>query len=198
MQDFPATRKAALAAGSAFYFTGIACKNGHVAKRSAKWRVCYECNLVGMGKYMSANREKNAESCRKYHAMNSDKVAERNAEWRKKNAAELALRYKVYCADNPHLVVTKAQHRRAAKLHAMPAWFGEFDRFALAEAASLAALRKRATGFVWHVDHMYPLRSPKVCGLHIAGNFQVIPGVMNMSKGNRFRLVERGDWLRSL
>ena len=50
----------------------------------------------------------------------------------------------------------------------------------------LAQLRTKATGIVWHVDHIVPLQSPIVCGLHAETNLQVIPGVMNVGKGNRF------------
>lgn len=43
----------------------------------------------------------------------------------------------------------------------------------------------KATGIDHHVDHVVPLLSPLVCGLHWEGNLQVLPAIDNKSKGNR-------------
>lgn len=40
-------------------------------------------------------------------------------------------------------------------------------------------------GFQWHVDHIVPLTSQIVCGLHSHTNIRVIPGAENISKNNR-------------
>lgn len=76
--------------------------------------------------------------------------------------------------------------RRAKKLQATPVWFGELDDFILREAYSLAKLREGVTGVKWHVDHIIPLQGKNVCGLHCWNNVQVIPALVNLSKGNSF------------
>lgn len=89
-----------------------------------------------------------------------------------------------------------ARNRKEAKRNRIPSWFGEFDRFVFEEAHALALSRKTATGIDWQIDHMIPLRSRRVSGLHIGINASVIPAAMNAKKGNRLVLTETGDWLR--
>ena len=92
-------------------------------------------------------------------------------EWKKANAAHV----NEYCAA-----------RKARKKNATPAWANQFF---IDEAYELAQVRtEQKTGGVdeWHVDHIVPLKSKLVCGLHVEHNLQVIPGVANIRKGNRF------------
>lgn len=72
---------------------------------------------------------------------------------------------------------------KAKRLNATPSWANEFF---IKEAYSLARLRSRILGFKWHVDHIVPLRSKVVCGLHVENNLQVIPAIQNCIKQNRF------------
>ncbi len=72
--------------------------------------------------------------------------------------------------------------RRLAHTNAMPDWANQFF---IEEAYRLARLRTKMFGFKWHVDHIIPLRSPLVCGLHTHQNLQVIPAAVNYQKGNR-------------
>lgn len=71
------------------------------------------------------------------------------------------------------------------KSRAMPPWVDDEHLFLMREAYDLAQRRGAATGFKWHVDHQVPLQSPIVCGLHVIDNLQVIPGALNVGKGNR-------------
>jgi len=52
------------------------------------------------------------------------------------------------------------------------------------EAQRLTAI----TGVRHEVDHILPLKSETVSGLHVETNLRVIPGRENASKGNRIRV----------
>ncbi len=84
---------------------------------------------------------------------------------------------------NNSSVCNDAAKRRAVKLNATPVWAIEFI---IQEAYALAALRTKTTGLKWHVDHIVPLRSKIVCGLHVQNNLQVIPATLNHKKSNRY------------
>lgn len=99
----------------------------------------------------------------------------------------LAERYRANAAKwlkaNPDKAAAKKAERRARKLRAQPAWA---NKFFISEAYHLAQLRTRVTGRPWEVDHIVPLKSDIVCGLHVEHNLAVIPAVINASKGNRY------------
>ncbi len=73
-------------------------------------------------------------------------------------------------------------HKRRLKLNKFE--FTELDQFVFNEAVELRELRKKSTGFDWHVDHIIPLNHKNVCGLHNAYNFQVVPAKWNLKKRN--------------
>lgn len=95
-------------------------------------------------------------------------------------ALETLRRYK---RENPARMKALEVRRRAAKLQAEPAWANEFF---IEEAYRLAKLREKLCGGKWEVDHIVPLQSKLVCGLHVHTNLQVIPKSVNQSKSNRY------------
>jgi len=76
---------------------------------------------------------------------------------------------------------------------ATPAWA---NGFFISEAYELAQLRTKITGIPWEVDHIIPVKSNHVCGLHVEHNLQVVPASWNRSKKNSWD-CEKGvqTWL---
>lgn len=119
-------------------------------------------------KWSSENREQKNEVRKKWRDTPERRAKESAAasEWAKKNRARAAANH----AD-----------RRTRKMVAVPSWA---DCKAIAEIYLDAHKKSAATGLKWHVDHIVPLRSKLVCGLHVQQNLQVVPAVVNQRKSN--------------
>ncbi len=162
-------------------------------------------------KWKSQNKDRARENDKRYCLENKDHVrrtkrayydehkSERIAysgEWRKRNVEKQRLaeqryrdrnrdecnaRIKRWKDENPHVRAEDAMRRLAAKRSAVPGWANQkviLAYYALAD-------KLRGTGFQCHVDHIVPLRSKLVCGLHCEANLQIIPVAENLKKNNR-------------
>lgn len=125
---------------------------------------------LGNAVYGATHRTQESAKMRRWREANPDRSKASVAQWQSKNTEKLY-------ANNAK--------RRASKLMAVPPWFGENDELILKEAFDLAKRRSKLTGVKHHVDHIVPLQSQYVCGLHIGRNVQVIPAAQNISKHNR-------------
>jgi len=148
-----------------------------------------------MSLYVSPNF---AEANRNRYIKNKEKIIARSAVWAKENKEKVLLAAKKY-RDNNKEKANKAvlnwvsnnrdksnfyaSNRRAVKRNATVAWA---NKFILKEAYNLAKLREKLCGGIWHVDHIVPLKSDIVCGLHTHDNIQVIPAIVNLVKNNRY------------
>lgn len=77
---------------------------------------------------------------------------------------------------------SRVSKRRAKRKQATPAWANDAK---MREFYALADLLTKESGFPYEVDHIVPLQSPIVCGLHWEGNMQVLPLEKNRAKSNR-------------
>ena len=76
--------------------------------------------------------------------------------------------------------------RRASKKNATPPWLTKQDKDEILELYTICQMFKLYTGQEYHVDHIVPLRSKNVCGLHIPCNLRIISAFENLSKSNKF------------
>ena len=175
-------RSEAIAAGDDYYFTGKPCKHGHVAKRHVRTG-CYECTKEIQKSYRERKAVSWAAKNAKWRQENKDRIAEIDAEYRKKNKTARK--------------VQRLKYKTAKRARSVNTWNDEFDLLVFEEAQELCQLRAGETGFLWHIDHILPLRAKTVSGLHVAENIQVIPAVLNLLKGNKLMFTKRGSWLAS-
>ena len=88
--------------------------------------------------------------------------------------------------ENPHLARSYAAKRRGIKLKATPCWLTKFDLNYIKSIYLQAAELSKIENIVYHVDHIVPLNSNKVCGLHVPWNLQILEATANMIKSNKF------------
>lgn len=72
--------------------------------------------------------------------------------------------------------------REFQKVQAAPLWADKDHIQAFYDVAAAY----RAMGVECEVDHIVPLRSPRVCGLHVGDNLQLLAPGSNKAKGNRY------------
>lgn len=99
-----------------------------------------------------------------------------NKKYYSDNREEILLQKQEYQQDNLSTIVAKNALRRANKQRATPVW------------ANLEKIRTIYENCPegYHVDHIIPLNSDLVCGLHVESNLQYLLARDNMAKGNRF------------
>lgn len=121
--------------------------------------------------YPRPKRQRQSEDVRKAKA----------AAWREKNKADLADYGKKRRAGNPAYFAAQAAFRKAAKRRATPKWADQASMRAFYE---LIPLVNEETGVKHNVDHIVPLISKIVCGLHCEANLRVITAAENAQKSN--------------
>lgn len=125
------------------------------------------------------------------NATNEQLIAERDRLKKRvdqKKAYYLANKSKIiaynldYAKRYPEKYASRAMLRITLKAKATPSWA---DQDAIERIYAKAALLTKETGITWHVDHIVPLNSTIVCGMHVDSNLSVIPATENLAKGNR-------------
>lgn len=142
--------------------------------------------------YVKAWQKANPDKVKDWRCSHRDHLNQHMREWyaRKPEMDQRRKqRVKAYRQRNPHIFRACSARREAAQIRAMPTWA---DKHAIADVYREAARVTRDTGMRHEVDHIVPLRSALVCGLHVAYNLRVITRTENMKKGNRLtpHLVE--------
>lgn len=128
-------------------------------KKGGKFGVAKQCK--------KCTKEYDLQRFRKWREKNKQKHKDANVRWLRKNPG-----YQAY----------KAAERETLIKLATPTW-GDKEKIKL--EYDLAAWCSSVTNEKYHVDHIVPINSKIVCGLHNEFNLQVILAKANHSKGNR-------------
>lgn len=188
--NLPKTRAEAKAIGATHYFTGLPCKHGHVAPRKTKG-ACVEC----LKEEWKVAAEKRADYFREYNRR--DDVKDAKHEWYQNNRERVVLaasvtpvhlkrEYKAaWKARNQLQVLADNKVRRRKHRQATPLWLTRKQKTEIRQIYQIAITMTKTTGERYVVDHIVPLRSEVVCGLHVPWNLRVITQEENLRKSNR-------------
>jgi len=137
------------------------------AKSKRRYHENKEARSAQIAKWQSENANRVRETKKEYRALKRDARKQYNKKW---------------AANNRDKLNARDSRRRAALMQATPAWA---DNNKIQEIYSLAKQYENVFGGRWSVDHIVPLRSKLVCGLHVETNLRILPLNENKAKGNR-------------
>jgi hypothetical protein len=155
------------------------------SKRLGVSSSCKVCATSRSNRWYDENKVYFLEKSRVQYSLNPSKWNQRSKLWREKNTETKRTTDKAWREENKEAVRANKARRKAIKRSRSIPYCDEMLKLIEIEAHDLAIKREAATGFKWHVDHIVPLISRFVCGLHNECNLAVIPAKQNIIKGNR-------------
>lgn len=139
------------------------------------YKQCNICKVIlPISDYVksSDNWDGLAYGCRACKAIKRAKFTENNPDYSR-----------LHYLDNRSVYLANSAKYRASLLQATPIWSDT--------QAILGIYASCPNGY--HVDHIYPLQSDWVCGLHVPTNLRCIPAKDNLVKGNRYVPILHGE-----
>ena len=168
------SRQEAQTQGLSHYCNGQPCMHGHVAIRRVSDRVCTECDKVAKAKRRATDANEQVKKTRR-------------ESYKKHQATALAAK-KIYRTQNKGKINALCAARKKVIKQRTPKWLTDFDRVKLNCLYQLAAMYTRENNEPWHVDHVIPLQGATVSGLHVPNNLQVMRGLDNIKKKNKYEV----------
>lgn len=160
------------------------------------YSMCKECEKKDQTDYRIKNheiivekrkltKESDKKRSKEYYYKNKEKVLGRCKSYRENNHEVVKERVRNYYNRNKDKYALTARARDSIVKNTKID-FGELSDFIISESYTLRDLRNTLTGIKWQVDHIVPLKSNFVCGLHNGFNLRILTEYENRKKGNRF------------
>lgn len=133
--------------------------------------------------YWAANKIRLRKSRQKWYLANRGRV---KAIWvleYGRNRIAYLIRSAKWRRENPEKFAAQMAKRRAAELQAIPTWA---DLTAIEEMYTARNAAIELFNADIEVDHVIPLQSKRVCGLHCAENLQLLLRKNNRAKSNQY------------
>ena len=125
--------------------------------------------------YRDNNKDLIKKLSHNYHKNNADLISVKKKVYREQNKDKIKATIKNWYNKNYHRYLVAKAKRRALLKQTLPKF---------ADLKKIREIYKDCPkGF--HVDHIIPLNSKLVCGLHVEWNLQYLPAKDNLSKSNK-------------
>lgn len=152
---------------------------------------CKPCVHIRSTTWRKNNKEKTrvirSRTSKKRLLLHGDKIRSKKLEYRNKNITKENERTRRWKKTNPDKVNHLNATRRARKRNAMPKWLTKEQINEIKSFYTTARKTSATFDESFHVDHIIPLKGDNVCGLHVPWNLQILPGSVNISKGNKMK-----------
>lgn len=183
---YPANKADAKLLGNKYYFTGKPCIRGHIALRKTKGS-CVECVkddwVIDNEKRKGKPKSEAAKAAgRRYYEKNKEAVKARSAA---RPVEEKRQHKNKYREQNPELYKAITSVRKRRHREATPRWITKEQKLSMRQLYLQAQQMTKITGERYVVDHIIPLISNDVCGLHVPWNLRVITQEENLKKSNK-------------
>lgn len=155
------------------------CKNAH-------WRHRFPDRAkAGQVAWRTNNPEASKQSTLRWQARNIEHYRAKQKRYYDENREKIYLKNKKWTERNRARVNARCMARHAAKMSATPKWLTLAQRQEITRMYERAQELTQSTGINHEVDHVIPLISKAVCGLHVPWNLRVITARENRAKQNR-------------
>lgn len=175
----------------------ISCFCREAKRRDGLYPYCKECTVykckpelsrASNKRYRTKNAVAVSEQGKKYRAREAKNISDRKAEYYKLNKETVLKRNAAYRTSDRGMALARhrANKRRKQLELATPPWA---DLNKIEHIYEEAVRLQRQDGIPREVDHIIPILSKVVCGLHWHGNLQILTADENNHK--RCKIVEK-------
>lgn len=161
------------------------CKACEKERKAKSYLENRENILAKQTTYNQNNKSAKSLYDKEYRLQNTEKLKVKNKKSYEDNKQQVLERSKIWKKNNPAKVILKNARKRASKLKAMPSWLTKDHKTFIEIQYQMASLLTERFGIEFHVDHIDPLKSKYLSGLHVPWNLQVIPAADNIRKSNK-------------
>jgi hypothetical protein len=127
---------------------------------------------------LKAQQEKDRKRVAADRARNPKLTIRKRRQYKEKNKEKIKIQARAYRQQNKEKLSVNTWERLAKKKLATVGWYAS-------EKDLIQTVFAKAAQYGWEVDHIVPIRSKIVCGLHTWANLQLLEATLNRRKSNR-------------